>query len=278
MLTLHIQHTSASILINENYDSDVLVDLENFFSRLVLDGDHHFTHTTEGLDDMPAHIRTALTQTNLSLPVQNKKILLGIAGAVALAEYGRYQKLVDSLSVKPKNFKFKKLGDDLEVVFDLMVTNNSSKSVIVESVKGTLYADQFLVGSYRVLQQTQIDSNKVSTLPISAVINSKEILNNNKDFKAPLETEFKLPGKVVKEEMNKILENLYNDKIILDHGLKVAQELAHVLSGGDTSIDKTLSEDDLYKLELDAFMRLIETKETQDRIKHTLATGKPLVN
>ncbi len=108
----------------------------------------------------------------------NKKILYGIAGAVALAEYGRYQKLVDSLSVKPKNFKLKRLGDDLEIVFDLMVTNNSSKSVIVESVKGTLYADQFLVGSYRVLQQTQIDSNKVSTLPISAIINSKEILNN----------------------------------------------------------------------------------------------------
>ncbi len=107
---------------------------------------------------------------------------------------------------------------------------------------------------------------------------SKEILNNNKDFKAPLETRFKLPGKAVKEEMNKILEKLYNDKVILDHGLLVAQELAHVLSGGDTTIDKTLSEDDLYKLELDAFMRLIETKETQDRIKHTLTTGKPLVN
>ena len=107
---------------------------------------------------------------------------------------------------------------------------------------------------------------------------SKEILNNNKNFKAPLETKFKLPGKAVKEEMNKILEKLYNDKVILDHGLLVAQELAHVLSGGDTTIDKTLSEDDLYKLELDAFMRLIETKETQDRIKHTLATGKPLVN
>jgi 3-hydroxyacyl-CoA dehydrogenase len=105
---------------------------------------------------------------------------------------------------------------------------------------------------------------------------SKEILNENKGFKAPLETKFKLPGKAVKEEMNKILEKLYNDKIILDHGLLVAQELAHVLSGGDTTIDKTLSEDDLYKLELDAFMRLIETKETQDRIKHTLATGKPL--
>ncbi len=107
---------------------------------------------------------------------------------------------------------------------------------------------------------------------------SKEILNDNKDFKAPLETKFKLPGKAVKEEMNKILEKLYNDKVILDHGLLVAQELAHVLSGGDTTIDKTLSEDDLYKLELDAFMKLIETKETQDRIKHTLATGKPLVN
>jgi 3-hydroxyacyl-CoA dehydrogenase len=107
---------------------------------------------------------------------------------------------------------------------------------------------------------------------------SLEILNNNKDFKAPSEVKFNLPGKSALPEMNKILEKLYNDKVILDHGLKVAQELAHVLSGGDTSIDKTLSEDDLYKLELDAFMKLIETKETQDRIKHTLATGKPLVN
>ena len=53
---------------------------------------------------------------------------------------------------------------------------------------------------------------------------------------------------------------------------------AHVLSGGETTKDKTLTEDDLFKLELDAFMRLIETKQTQDRIKHTLATGKPLVN
>ena len=107
---------------------------------------------------------------------------------------------------------------------------------------------------------------------------SRKILDDNKDFKAPLETEFKLPGKVVKEKMNKILEKLYNDKVIFDHGLLVAQELAHVLSGGDTTTDKTLSEDDLYKLELEAFMRLIETQKTQDRIKHTLATGKPLVN
>jgi 3-hydroxyacyl-CoA dehydrogenase len=107
---------------------------------------------------------------------------------------------------------------------------------------------------------------------------SKKILDSNKEFKAPSETKFKLPGKTVLIEMNKILEKLYNDKVIRDHGLVVAKELAHVLSGGDTTMDKTLSEDDLFKLELDAFMRLIETNGTQDRIKHTLATGKPLIN
>ena len=107
---------------------------------------------------------------------------------------------------------------------------------------------------------------------------SKKILSENKDFKAPQELKFNLPGKAVIGEMDKILDKLYNDKIILEHGVEVAKELAHVLSGGDTTIDKTLTEDDLFKLELDAFMRLIETKKTQDRIKHTLATGKPLVN
>jgi 3-hydroxyacyl-CoA dehydrogenase len=107
---------------------------------------------------------------------------------------------------------------------------------------------------------------------------SKKILMDNKNFKAPEETKFNLPGKAVLGDMNKILDKLYNEKVILDHGVTVAKELAHVLSGGDTTIDKTLTEDDLFKLELDAFMRLIETQKTQDRIKHTLATGKPLVN
>ena len=78
--------------------------------------------------------------------------------------------------------------------------------------------------------------------------------------------------------MDKIIEKLYNEKVILDHGVEVAKELAHVLSGGDTTIEKSLSEDDFFKLELEAFMRLIETKKTQDRIKHTLSTGKPLIN
>ena len=107
---------------------------------------------------------------------------------------------------------------------------------------------------------------------------SKEILNNNKDFKAPDELVFKLPGESVRGEMYKILDKLYNDKVILDHGMEVAKELAFVLSGGNTTIDKTITEDELFKLELDSFMKLIETKKTQERIKHTLATGKPLIN
>ena len=107
---------------------------------------------------------------------------------------------------------------------------------------------------------------------------SKEILEKNKEFSPPIECKFNLSGKPLKEKMIKLLEKLYNDKIILDHGMEVGKELANVLSGGDTSVDKELSEDDLYKLELDSFMRLIENEKTQERIKHTLSTGKPLVN
>ncbi len=107
---------------------------------------------------------------------------------------------------------------------------------------------------------------------------SKQILQDNRDFKSPSELVFNLPGESVRAEMYKVLDKLYNDKIILDHGMEVARELAYVLSGGDTSIDKQLSEDDLYKLELNAFMKLIETRKTQERIKHILSTGKPLVN
>ena len=77
LLTIQILHTSASLLINENYDPDVLVDLKSFFDRLVPDGDKLFTHTAEGADDMPSHIRTALTQTNLSVPIQSGKLSLG---------------------------------------------------------------------------------------------------------------------------------------------------------------------------------------------------------
>ena len=107
---------------------------------------------------------------------------------------------------------------------------------------------------------------------------SKKILEDNKNFKIPKECTFNLSGKPLKEKMIKVLEKLYNEKVILDHGVEVGKELANVLSGGNTTIDKNLKEDDLYKLELESFMRLIETKKTQERIKHTLVTGKPLVN
>src|SRR6186713_1484319 len=68
-VTLHLQHTSASLLIQENADPEVRRDFERFFSRLVPDGDRLFQHTAEGDDDMPAHVRTALTTVNLSVPV-----------------------------------------------------------------------------------------------------------------------------------------------------------------------------------------------------------------
>ncbi len=87
LLSLFIQHTSASLLINENYDRDVLVDLEAFFNRLVPDGDALFTHTVEGADDMPAHVRTALTQTHLSIPVVNSKVALGQWQGIFLYEH-----------------------------------------------------------------------------------------------------------------------------------------------------------------------------------------------
>lgn len=89
LVTLYIQHTSASLLINENYDHDVLVDLEAFFKRLVPDGDPLFIHTVEGPDDMPAHVRTALTQTNLSIPVIDGRAALGQWQGIFLYEHRR---------------------------------------------------------------------------------------------------------------------------------------------------------------------------------------------
>ncbi len=81
LLTLHLRHTSASLLIQENADPDVRRDLESFFKRLVPDGDPLFIHDAEGDDDMPAHIRTALTTVNLSIPVHDGRLTLGdVAG------------------------------------------------------------------------------------------------------------------------------------------------------------------------------------------------------
>lgn len=90
LLTLHLKHTSASLLIQENADPDVRQDLETFFSRLAPDGDPAFVHTTEGADDMPAHIRTALTAVNLSIPVNQGELGLGTWQGIYLWEHRRH--------------------------------------------------------------------------------------------------------------------------------------------------------------------------------------------
>ncbi len=87
LLTVYVRHTSASLLINENYDPDVLGDLERFFARLVPDGDPLFVHTEEGPDDMPAHVRTALTQTHLSIPLLDGRPALGTWQGIFLYEH-----------------------------------------------------------------------------------------------------------------------------------------------------------------------------------------------
>lgn len=75
--TIHLQHTSASLVIQENADPEVRRDLERFFKRLVPDGDDIFEHAAEGEDDMPAHVRTALTAVNLSIPITRGALALG---------------------------------------------------------------------------------------------------------------------------------------------------------------------------------------------------------
>ena len=87
LCTLHLQHTSASLLIQENADPDVRRDFERFFARLVPDGDPLFIHTMEGDDDMPAHIRTALTAVNLGIPIADGRLCLGTWQGIYLWEH-----------------------------------------------------------------------------------------------------------------------------------------------------------------------------------------------
>jgi secondary thiamine-phosphate synthase enzyme len=87
LLTLFIQHTSASLTVQENADTDVTRDLEEFFRRLAPDNAEWYRHTLEGPDDMPAHIRTALTQTQLSVPVASGKPALGTWQGVFVFEH-----------------------------------------------------------------------------------------------------------------------------------------------------------------------------------------------
>jgi len=87
LLTLFVRHTSASLLIQENADPAIQQDLERFFSRLVPDGDPLFSHRQEGADDMPAHVRTALTQVHLSIPLAGGGLALGTWQGIYLYEH-----------------------------------------------------------------------------------------------------------------------------------------------------------------------------------------------
>lgn len=89
LLTLYIRHTSASLLIQENYDPTVQTDLERFLSRLVPEDDPIYEHTLEGADDMPAHARAALTQTHLAIPVVEGGPLLGTWQGIYVFEHRR---------------------------------------------------------------------------------------------------------------------------------------------------------------------------------------------
>ena len=87
LLTLFVRHTSASLIVQENADPDVRGDLERFFARLVPDGDKLFRHRDEGPDDMPAHVRAALTAVQLSIPFSNGRLALGTWQGIYLFEH-----------------------------------------------------------------------------------------------------------------------------------------------------------------------------------------------
>ena len=88
-LLVFLRHTSASLTIQENADPDVQADLERFLARLVPDGDPLFEHTSEGRDDMPAHVRTALTQTHLAVPLHHGALMLGTWQGIFVYEHRR---------------------------------------------------------------------------------------------------------------------------------------------------------------------------------------------
>lgn len=92
LCTLLLRHTSASLLIQENADPDVLQDLETFLARLVPEGGY-YRHSTEGPDDMPAHIRTALTHTTETIPINHNRLLLGTWQGIYLWEHRQHGSL-----------------------------------------------------------------------------------------------------------------------------------------------------------------------------------------
>ena len=205
-------------------------------------------------------------------------------------------------------------GEEVCIQSDYVVAHTNTVMGLVETLVGLIPAGG---GSKEMLwrwTQTQeakkdpdfapqkvfdiIGYGKTATSPVEAMPfkflleKDKSIMNRNKllsvslnlindkknGYKPPKKPIFKLSGGQVRDKMFQTLENLLKEKKILEHGMEVGKKLAFVLSGGNTTIDKELSEDDMYALELEAFIQLMQMEKTQARIKHTLLTGKPLVN
>ena len=205
-------------------------------------------------------------------------------------------------------------GEEVCIQSDYVVAHTNTVMGLVETLVGLIPAGG---GSKEMLwrwTQTQeakkdpdfapqkvfdiIGYGKTATSPVEAIPfkflleKDKSIMNRNKllsvslnlindkknGYKPPKKPIFKLSGGQVRDKMFQTLENLLKEKKILEHGMEVGKKLAFVLSGGNTTIDKELSEDDMYALELEAFIQLMQMEKTQARIKHTLSTGKPLVN
>ncbi|AMC10485.1 secondary thiamine-phosphate synthase [Lutibacter profundi] len=89
-LQVFIKHTSASLTINENADSSVRTDFENYFNRIVPDNNDYFTHTLEGTDDMPAHIKASVLSSSIQIPITNGKLNLGTWQGIFLCEHRNY--------------------------------------------------------------------------------------------------------------------------------------------------------------------------------------------
>ena len=205
-------------------------------------------------------------------------------------------------------------GEEVCIQSDYVVAHTNTVMGVVETLVGLIPAGG---GSKEMLwrwTQTQeakkdpdfapqkvfdiIGYGKTATSPVEAMPfkflleKDKSIMNRNKllsvslnlindkknGYKPPKKPIFKLSGGQVRDKMFQTLENLLKEKKILEHGMEVGKKLAFVLSGGNTTIDKELSEDDMYALELEAFIQLMQMEKTQARIKHTLSTGKPLAN
>lgn len=101
ILNIFIQHTSAGLTINENADPSVRVDLNSFFEKLVPENTEYFTHTLEGTDDMPAHIKASIFGNSLNIPIQNHSLALGIWQGIYLCEFrnqGGQRKLILTVS------------------------------------------------------------------------------------------------------------------------------------------------------------------------------------